>query len=496
MGTLGLGGCYEQPRQGSQTDPEVEVTLSVVPAEQDIFTRVADENIISDVNLYLVQDESVIKHVYSTTAITSFLCPAGKYTLYVIANHHADTGQMDYYRLRTYTIFAKSSYDDLPMAAAKDIEITASGKVTLPAVEVRRMVAKISYNVIVSSDVTDIKIQSVQAMRLPSVTMPFNDFESYPNDFQNGELVKNTGVPSRMSGEFYMLPNPQGSVPTINRPMDKNPLTAPAMATYIRIRAIRAHKVLDYSVYLGENSTSDFNIHPNTAHTYNIIILNDNETDVRIRSYTIDAICLTTEHPDNGIYLNTTNIKLSISIKGKMTDMHLYCDLEFISGNQEFFDFNGTSNRLIYHVPIPGSASVTEYPIGYSVPDFTRENALLHFRLNFYDAYGFVTSYDFYFSFARRIQVFTKWYDGNYGNGYGTITSPDAFKTVQTGTLSSISYMVYCPDEGCTLVAKPDPGRTFVGWCSEYNGLGLLGTNERLYYTPLTERDIIYANIR
>lgn len=495
---LGLGGCYEQPRQGSQTAPEslVEVTLSVVPNQQDIFTRVTDENVIADVNLFLVQDESVIKHVYSTSATFSFLCPVGKYTLYVIANHHSDTGELDYTALRTYTILAQSSYDALPMAGVKEIEVSDSGRVTLPPIEVRRMVARINYNIFVSPEVADMEIQSVQAIHLPEIAMPFNDFGNYPNHYTNGNLAINDDASSRMSGEFYMLPNPCGIVPTISGQKDKNGLTAPPTATYLRIRAFRGNKVLDYSVYLGENSTSDFNIRANTAHTYNIHILNDNETDVRVRSYTIETLCRSEVEPENGMYLITSPITLSISLAGKLSDMSLACELELLSGKQEYFDLNGTPNQSYYPMPLTPTTSVYEYAIRYFIPDFKAENGLLKFRLSFYDKYGFVTSREFTFCYARRVQVYTKWYDGIYGNGYGRVTSSDAYKTVQTGTLSSVSYLIYCPEEGCTLVALPDTGRFFAGWYKEHNGLGLLGMEERLHYTPQADRDIIYANFR
>lgn len=45
---------------------------------------------------------------------------------------------------------------------------------------------------------------------------------------------------------------------------------------------------MDYIVYLGANNTSDFNVWPNEAHTYNITLSGDNETDTRISSYTLD----------------------------------------------------------------------------------------------------------------------------------------------------------------------------------------------------------------
>lgn len=495
LGCLGMCSCF-QPAPSDipfQTTDSVLVTLPIVPCTQDIFTRTTDENNIADVNLYVARDERIIKHVYSTGETLSFICPVGQYKLYIIANNHGDMGEMDYNRMRTYPVYAQKDYEDLPMAAVKDVKIEPTGNVMLSPVEVERIVAKISYDVSVPADVADIEIQSVQAMMLPIVTMPFNEFKNYPNHFSEGPVILNNASKSRMSGEFYMLPNPQGIVPTVNSQADKNALNAPAMATYLRIRALRDNKVLDYSVYLGENATSDFNICANTAHTYHIILLNDNESDVRIRSYTIDARCQTATPLENGIALSLSPITLSLYFSGKTEDMMVSCELEVISGDRERFEFNGTVGSSVYAVPISWDASVNEYVINYNPLDFKRANAVLKYRLNVYDKYGYVTSLDFSFFYAKRIRVFTKWFDSTYGNGYATISSPDAFNIVRSGSLSAVYYLVYCPDDGCTLVAQPVVGRRFIGWYREYNGMGGLGTDAQLAYTPLSTNDELYA---
>ena len=59
---------------------------------------------------------------------------------------------------------------------------------------------------------------------------------------------------------FYMLENCQGEVESIVDPKDKSPENAPECATYMRIMAEGADKILEYTVYLGENSTSNFDV--------------------------------------------------------------------------------------------------------------------------------------------------------------------------------------------------------------------------------------------
>ena len=57
-------------------------------------------------------------------------------------------------------------------------------------------------------------------------------------------------------------------------------------ASWLLIRATRGSKVLAYSVYLGENNTSDFNVRANCHYRLNITLLNDNTADTRIAAYT------------------------------------------------------------------------------------------------------------------------------------------------------------------------------------------------------------------
>ena len=60
----------------------------------------------------------------------------------------------------------------------------------------------------------------------------------------------------------------------------------PPCASWLLIRATRGSKVLAYSVYLGENNTSDFNVRANCHYRLNITLLNDNTADTRIAAYT------------------------------------------------------------------------------------------------------------------------------------------------------------------------------------------------------------------
>ena len=86
--------------------------------------------------------------------------------------------------------------------------------------------------------------------------------------------------------DSYMLTNRQGDVSSIASQDQKNPDKAPKYASYLCIRGRSGeNKVVDFVVYLGSNMTTNFDVLPNEAHTYNITILSDSETDTRITSY-------------------------------------------------------------------------------------------------------------------------------------------------------------------------------------------------------------------
>lgn len=479
-----------------EDDSLITVTLPVCVSEQEVITRATDENRIEDVNLYLVHGQSIMVHSYNTSSSSvRFRCPPGNYRLYVIANHHAALDIMTVENLMDYTIQNNGyQYDDLPMTAVEQIEIKATAQeVSLPVLQVKRMMAKINYSIVVDKAVSDIEIKSVQFMSLPRSFKPFRDLapNMAPDAYRNGVIVSNKEDSSRMSGTVYLLPNIQGVVPEINTPEQKNAQFAPAQATRMRIRAKRGNKILDYTIYLGENETSDFNLRPNTAHTLHVRILNDNEIDLRVKSYTIEVQCDIDAVPENGIYLEYAPIRIDVNVSGQVEDAKISCELVVKEGNYKFFALDGKPGGKKYSLPLRNINGSNFFMIRYEPENFAPENVLLIYRLVFRDQHGFVTQYEFSYCFAKVVKVYTKWFDG--GNGYGTVSSPDALHAQRGGTLSSEYFLFYCSDAGCTLVATPDTNRMLYGWYREHNHNGLISMDKSFLYTPISNYDTIYA---
>lgn len=492
-----LCSCVHDSGAKSHEPPDgmVSVVLPFCNSPLDVVTRSVDENRITDVNLYIVSEQRVVQHVYSTSATAQFRCPVGNYQFYVIANHHADMGVKDYQQITGYIIIRRENYEDLPMVAMREVEVVQTADVlTLPTIELERRVAKINYEILIDEAVREIEIKSVQVFNMPNYTS-FSGTSSvpdYPQNFTDGAVVANEGSPDRMVGSIFMLPNLQGVVPSIKTQAQKNSANAPSRATYLRIRALRGGKVLDYSVYLGENDTSDFNVRPNTAHTLSITIRNDSTTDVRVRSYTIQTQSVCHAPSESGIYLDGGPLTLSVMLGGQTRNMNLRCEMIVTAGNCQFFTFQGIPEQQTYDVPLDNLAGTNEYTMEYYLPTFAPENVWLKYTLNFYDRYGFVTSVDFSFCFARVVKVYTLWFKG--GRGYGSVSSPDALHSVLTGTLSSEYYLFFCSDAGCTLVATPDQERSFIGWYAGHDITGTISNARTIHCLPPTAPDeAIYA---
>ena len=283
----GLSGC-EQP---STSDPkegnEVSVMLEVL-SEQLHTTRAIAESDIDDVNIFIYSATGGLKqHIYASGASHKIDIAPGRYSIYVAANIHQDMGDLSLTRLQSYAITAPTDERTLTMIGSDTFTIDGSGQV-LP-ISLKRHAAKIAYNITVDPAAGDIEISSIQLCSIPDREYLITDLTG-PTDpatgFHDSEIRKFPNGSKNANGIFYMLSNRQGDVSSIASQDQKNPDKAPKYASYLCIRGRSGeNKVVDFVVYLGSNMTTNFDVLPNEAHTYNITILSDSETDTRITSY-------------------------------------------------------------------------------------------------------------------------------------------------------------------------------------------------------------------
>lgn len=484
-----LASCIAEDKAACPHPRSVSVRMAVCPDPMTAVTRTTDEEDIRDLNLYFYgAGGNVVLHRYQSSPTLRFECLPGNYRMRIVANMGRDMGEHPV--SEDFVVTHADDYDLLPMAYEGEVSIPPSDEtIVLPTVEVQRVVAKITYNISVAPNAADIRLHSVQAVNLPARVQIF-DLGQRAAEYTEGKIVGSSS--QALTGTFYMLPNLQGEVPSITDQQDKGPANAPADATYLRIRALRGSKVLDYCVYPGGNNTSNFDIRANTHYTLDITIRGDAEVDTRIRAYTVEVQCTPETALSNGFLLERQPMRLTLRLGGHYEEAGVEAFVELKAGDVRYFGFEGQWGAIARPMEIRGPEN--DYDIRYWPPSFTREECRFMFRVHILDRYGEVASFSFPYCYAHLLRVYTKWFDGS--NGKGTVSSPDALRVVENMTLSSWYSLVYCSGEGCTLVAVPDANRLFEGWCRNTNHTGVLSYEEQYRFSPADDPAVIYAYFR
>lgn len=303
-------------------------------------TRSIDENAIADVNIYLYSSKKNYHFYYAENAPSFELqVLPGEYTLCVITNMHKDMGLMSNSLLIQQKYYIEKMQNDIPMTASMKVRIL--GAMTLPAIEVTRIAAKITYSIAVDDAVASaIKLRSVQFCNAPSMTVMFGTGSSSTNKtYYYDDVVVDIYNDKIYTGDYYMLDNCQGEVNSITDPKDKSPENAPECATYMRILADGENgKILEYIVYLGENSTSNFDVKKNTKHTMNLVIKGENEIDNRVRVY-------------DGLYYGTANciVYIDTPVTFDVTPYRTSKELNYAyTGIYAGDEYKGISAKLLY----------------------------------------------------------------------------------------------------------------------------------------------------
>lgn len=277
-----------EPTPGPQTPVNVELCLE--PAAME--TRAMDENAIDDINVYFYSEEGSLNyHFYFEEYAPSFTfqMQAGNYELYVVTNVHKDLGEMPEEELIKCEYWGVNMKSDIPMTAQTKVNILSD--TTLPTLQVKRAAAKIAYTITVDPSVSStIQLRSIQFCNVPNSVILFDSkpASTSEEDYYDDAIV-DIDDPQTYSAVCYMLENCQGEVESITDPKDKSPENAPKCASYMRILADSREgdlgELLEYIVYLGENTTSNFDVRKNTKHTMNLVIKGKNEIDNRVMVY-------------------------------------------------------------------------------------------------------------------------------------------------------------------------------------------------------------------
>lgn len=480
-----LTGCRESLTEEAVAPRGVAVEIAVRPDGMQEQTRSTDEDAIDDLNFYLYDDQgSLLLHRYQQATTLRFEVVPGHYRMRLAANLGRDLGENP--SEEELRISGSESYERLPMAAEEEFDVTAAGA-SPSTVEVRRCVAKVSYEI----DVQDphIELRSVQLISLPRTAALFDPEaapSSDPVDYMDGPETTLTGTAA--SGACYLLPNLQGTVPSITDQRQKSPEHAPEHASYLLIRAANGSRNLLYTVYLGGNNTSDFNVRANVHYTFRISILGDNEIDTRVYSYSIQVWDDFDDYRfgDYCIYEGTT--LLHIDVENNDEELLLNGTFAVISGESSkvfFDDFHGESGPD-FKVYNPNSTNLLG--VQYSPTVYTSSNSRFAYRITLRDPYGVCGTYDFEHQMANV--VYAKPSTG------GTISVSGALWSGETGSGASLRSVALCYEQGCSLTARAGAGYLFEGWYSDSGYTQRLSTSATYVFRPQKARTELYARFK
>lgn len=261
----------------------------------EIDTRAGAETTITDLNIYIFCDKYNIKQNHYLTSASNLTLELvnGEYEVYVIGNWGGNLGAM-----------TKSALLNLKSTMSSEAQITANNRMVMSCFQrisisrnstvqilLNRLAVKVNFNISMSAAMSaDSKIIHIQPYSCNGAVSLFAD-----------SRIINTGSPTikyptydvsasnlkSLSKSYYFMENMQGRNNAVTSPNGRIQANAPTYSTYLWIRIERNMKYIDYRVYLGENDTNDFNISRNTNYNYNIVILGENPTDLRVSTTSI-----------------------------------------------------------------------------------------------------------------------------------------------------------------------------------------------------------------
>lgn len=475
-----LSGCQQFVGEICPEGRTVAVTLELQPEQPAAKARATDENTIQDVNLYLYGNGQSY-HFYATGASHQIDIAPGTYSIHAAVNQHKDLGELPYSALINYRTDAPQE-GTLTMYGYAYQKLDLTTKVI--QVSVKRNAAKIAYNITVAPD-KEIEILSVQLCSMPNkdylICEDQMDMTDPSYGFYDSEVRTLPEGAKSASGLFYMLSNRRGENSTIKDQKQKNANNAPKNASFFRIRGRSGeNKIVDYVVYLGANNTSDFNVWPNEAHTYNITLSGDNETDTRISSYTLDITDWWPRKynvPDNdygGLDIYVTN-KSDYTFTGTLKVMK--GDGEKFAAGDGGWNF-GPDVEL--YIPQRGGQ---RYDLRYA-PSLVKKgvNSQVQYQVVVNDNAGESTKFNFACEFANMVQAY-------FTTGTGSVTvSGELAKAAGTNYV-----LAYCYEDGCTFTAVDGNGYAFDGWYADQAYTQLLSASASYMYAPTKAKSSIYA---
>ena len=301
------------------------IRVEVQGEEQVNFvTRTVNESVISDLHILIYNSVGeLIGHKYQTggSTVTINTRSATGCTIYAVAN----TGKADLFKgyviheesyLKSM-VYSITDWGDLThgtnllmTGSMKSVDIKAGTHTLSAKLVLTRMVAKVVLNIKVQESsgitITNYSVKNIPARSYYVARASEDAVQTATAAHWKESGVITTSGATSVSKTFYMFENRRGTK-TISAQKDKTTANAPANATYVVIHGLVGSIAVTWTVYLGENNTSDFNIKRNGNYTYNIT-LNDNAlADTRITMNSTGVIDLSSSGTANCYLASQTN---------------------------------------------------------------------------------------------------------------------------------------------------------------------------------------------
>jgi len=235
--------------------------------------------------------------IVSTTNINPTLISGSGYTIYIIANGPSASNAFDTsttkYSLENSLIYSESIIGDAPYIGRLDgVTISSdgilnSGSSQSPTILLTRIAAKVSLSL--NYNVSGYTLQSVEMYNAPKNMYYLYGYSTsiFPgastSNINQSALTANVKPSTATSGTYiwYVGENKRGINTDINTPYNKDFLHTPTAnssqyyCTYIHIKALKdddSGRTINYYIYPGSNSTSDFNLIRNYDYNLNVVI--------------------------------------------------------------------------------------------------------------------------------------------------------------------------------------------------------------------------------